>query len=61
MELGLIPVEEDLDGDGVAAWRSCDDVEATVMTGANGATSTCPGIDYSQILTDRYSTGDEVD
>ncbi|MEC8137431.1 MAG: fibrinogen-like YCDxxxxGGGW domain-containing protein, partial [Pseudomonadota bacterium] len=43
---------------GVAAWTDCDDNDASITTGANGASVSCPGIDCSQILEDGYSTGD---
>ena len=52
--------EEDLDGDGVAAWEDCDDNNATITTTGTGTTDSCAAESCKTVLDNGYSTGDET-
>lgn len=52
--------EEDIDGDGIAAWEDCDDDNANVTTGGTGVSAQCPAISCKSIIDDGYSNGDGV-
>jgi hypothetical protein len=57
IEIGVCP-EEDLDGDGVAAWEDCDDNDALTWDSGSGASSACAAESCKTILDDGYSIGD---
>ena len=50
--------EEDLDGDGVAAWEDCDDNDASAWDSGSGASSACAAESCKTILDDGFSVGD---
>jgi hypothetical protein len=48
----------DVDGDGLIGDLDCDDDDASVLDGANGAVEQCPSTSCSSILSEGYSQGD---
>ena len=50
--------EEDLDGDGYAAWEDCNDNDTTVADFGLGTSFGCAATSCKTILDDGYSTGD---
>ena len=51
-------LQEDLDGDGVAAWEDCDDSDPLAWDAASGQSAACAAESCLTILNDGYSTGD---
>ena len=52
--------EEDLDGDGVAAWEDCDDGDPLTWDSASGVSSACAAISCKTILDDGFAqVGDD--
>lgn len=50
----------DVDGDGLVGDLDCDDDDASVLDGPNGAVEQCPSSSCLDILTEGYSQGDGV-
>lgn len=47
--------EEDIDGDGYAAWEDCDDNDATVWDAGSGVSASCAAESCKTILDDGYA------